>query len=204
MAVGSGNAETEGHVLGPRKNLVQVRFLRQPSCVSLPKGLEYWYGMSLLGAKKYRVRVSAKATNGLMGDRYQRLTANIPWKSFGRKTIATQVKRSLLPVGILPFEPEPLQAGSTHFPVIEVNGTNFKGVFEKYFMNIVGSAIQAGDGKLVTCAHVAEPLMGQESKGYVLSCIHRDGTSIYIPYRIQKALRFVDPRTVLVTDGGEA
>ena len=130
-----------------------------------------------------------------MGNRYQRLTANIPWKSFGRKTIATQVKRSLLPVGILPFKPEPLAAGSTHFPVIEVNGANFEEVFEKYFMNIVGSAIQAGDGKLVTCAHVAEPLMGQESKGYVLSCIHRDGTSIYIPYRIQEALRFVDPRT---------
>ncbi|MBI5583372.1 MAG: trypsin-like peptidase domain-containing protein, partial [Deltaproteobacteria bacterium] len=66
---------------------------------------------------------------------------------------------------------------------------------EQYLMNIVGTAIQAGNGKLVTCRHVVEAILDQGANGYILSRIMRDGTIAYVPYPIVKALRYVDPRT---------
>ena len=66
---------------------------------------------------------------------------------------------------------------------------------EQYLMNIVGTAIQAADGKLVTCGHVVEAILEQKAKGYILSRIIRSGTVVYVPYRIVEALRYLDPRT---------
>lgn len=121
--------------------------------------------------------------------KYQDLTKNIPWKSFGKDSYTSKVGLSLAPVGILPFKPLPPHPNV--LPAIHFNDPDA----EKYLMNIVGTAIQAGDGKLVTCAHVIEALIEQKSRGYILSRIMRDGTIIYIPYPIQYALRYVDPRT---------
>ncbi|MFQ5863042.1 MAG: serine protease [Candidatus Brocadiales bacterium] len=122
-------------------------------------------------------------------DKYQDLTKDIPWKSFGRETVTAKVGNSLVPVGIFPFDLPSLP--SSGVPVIEINARNA----DKYLMNIVGTAIQAGDGKLVTCAHVVTGLVEERSKGYILARISRDGTVIWVPYPVQKALRFVDPRT---------
>jgi S1-C subfamily serine protease len=121
--------------------------------------------------------------------KYQDLTKNIPWKSFGKDSSTSKVGLSLVPVGILPFKPLPTHPNV--LPAIHFNDPDA----EKYLMNIVGTAIQACDGKLVTCAHVIEALIEQKSRGYILSRIMRDGTIIYIPYPIQYALRYVDPRT---------
>ena len=62
-------------------------------------------------------------------------------------------------------------------------------------MNIVGTAIQAGTGKLVTCVHVVETVLNEKSKGYILARILRQGLVAFIPYPIRTALKFVDPRT---------
>ena len=67
-------------------------------------------------------------------------------------------------------------------------------------MNIVGTAIQSGKGKLVTCGHVVEALLGQNSKGYILAKIQRQGLIAFIPYPIIKALKFIDRRTEEVNE----
>jgi len=121
--------------------------------------------------------------------KYQDKTKNIRWGSFGRKTVTWQIGRSILPVGILPFEL--LTKDQNYLPMIFLKEPEA----EKYLMNIVGTAIQAGDGKLVTCAHVVEALIENKSKGYILSRTSRPGVLICIPYPIQRALRYVDPRT---------
>ena len=121
--------------------------------------------------------------------RYQEITTNIPWNYLGRETTASLLGKSIVPIGILPFQPKPIE--NDKMPAISMRE---KGA-EQYLMNIVGTAIQAGDGKLVTCGHVVEAILGQNAKGYILSRIFRDGTIEYVPYPIVKALRYVDPRT---------
>lgn len=121
--------------------------------------------------------------------KYQDLTKDIPWNSFGPETPTSIVGRSLVPVGILPFEPQLIKNGK--FPVISHQHPDS----EKFLMNIVGTAIQAGNGKLVTCGHVVEALFESGSKGYILAKVMRKGLVVYNPYSIQEALRYVDPRT---------
>lgn len=41
--------------------------------------------------------------------------------------------------------------------------------FEKYLMEIIGTAIQVGEGKLVTCAHVIDAVNETERRGYLLA-----------------------------------
>lgn len=123
--------------------------------------------------------------------KYQDLTRNIPWKSFGRKTAVSKVGQSLVPVGVLPFTPQPVPADGIPVPVIPANSPDA----EKFLMNIVGTAIQAGCGKLVTCLHVAEGILDQKRDGYILSRVFKNGTLVYVPYPVQEAFRFVDPRT---------
>lgn len=120
--------------------------------------------------------------------KYQELTKNIPWKSFGRETPASRVAQSLMPVGFLPFEPFP---ASANMPSISANETTI----EKYFMQIVGTAIQAEEGKLVTCAHVIQALQAQPDNMFLLSRILSCNTIRYQPYRITYAAPYYDPRT---------
>ncbi|MDP3013227.1 MAG: trypsin-like peptidase domain-containing protein, partial [Candidatus Subteraquimicrobiales bacterium] len=121
--------------------------------------------------------------------KYQEITKNIPWNSLGKETVASKLGKSIVPVGILPFQPQPIEHGE--MPAISMREPGA----EQYLMNIAGTAIQAGDGKLVTCVHVVESLINQNATGYILSKIVREGTVIYVPYPIVKAIRYVDPRT---------
>ena len=126
--------------------------------------------------------------------KYQEITKSIPWSNLGRETVASMVGRSIIPVGILPFQPVPIK--DDKMPAISQQEPGY----EQYLMNIVGTAIQAGNGKLVTCKHVVEALFAQSGRGYVLSRIVRKGTVTYVPYQIVKALRYIDPRTDAVND----
>jgi S1-C subfamily serine protease len=121
--------------------------------------------------------------------RYQEMTKNIRWNYLGRETTASLVGKSIVPVGILPFEPVPYVGDE--MPQLSMRDSSA----ERYLMNIVGTAIQGGDGKLVTCGHVVEAILERNAKGYILSRIIRSGTIEYLPYPIIKALRYVDPRT---------
>lgn len=122
-------------------------------------------------------------------DKYKELTKDIPWNSAGKETVISKVGRSLVPVGILPFQPQPIKEGK--IPYI----TNENPDREKYLMNIVGTSIQAGKGKLVTCGHVVEAIVNQKASGYILARLLRKGLVAYTPYPIQTALKYVDPRT---------
>lgn len=58
---------------------------------------------------------------------------------------------------------------------------------EDYLMNIVGTAFQVGDNKLVTCEHVVNELLQVEEKRphYILGRIFRGNTVLTIPYSIK-------------------
>ena len=66
--------------------------------------------------------------------RYQKLTASIPWKSFGRQTVASRLAASLLPVGVLPFRPVPLPERE----ILAISSRDPQ--FEKFLMHIVGTS----------------------------------------------------------------
>jgi hypothetical protein len=85
-------------------------------------------------------------------ERERKIADAIPWGSLGRKSVASRVGLSLLPVGLLPFEPVPF---SPTMPVVDQHHPDI----EKLLMNIVGTAIQADSGKLITCSHVVDGLL---------------------------------------------
>ncbi len=120
--------------------------------------------------------------------RYQELTKNILWESFGRETVASRIARSLLPVGLIPYHLQPWSSPPEYFVTDSSN-------IEPYLMHIIGTAIQSGEGKLVTCAHVVESLRNQDTETYLLSRLHVENTLRYAPYPIRHAVPFFDPRT---------
>ena len=127
-------------------------------------------------------------------NKYKKLTKDIPWNSAGKETVISKVGHSLIPVGVFPFQLQPSTAGDIQFRTM--GGPDS----EQYLMNIVGTAIQAGTGKLVTCCHVIEAVIQKKTSGYVLARLFREGVVVYIPYPIQMALRYVDPRTEKVNN----
>jgi S1-C subfamily serine protease len=124
--------------------------------------------------------------------RHQELTQHVPWSSLGVETVASRVGRSIVAVGALPFQPtDPKIAG---LQVISQEDPSW----ETYLMNIVGTAIQGGDGKLVTCAHVVDKLASAGTPGFILARVHYQGAVMYVSYPIQMALRYLDPRVEAV------
>lgn len=115
----------------------------------------------------------------------------IPWTSFGRETPAARVGRSLVPVGLYSFELKPFDPAGT--PAVDLTEPDN----EKYLMNIVGTAIQVGDGKLVTCTHVVEALFRHEQKlsHYILARALREGMVYAVPYSIKISVPYIDIRT---------
>jgi len=112
----------------------------------------------------------------------------IPWASTGRLTPAYRVTQSLLPLGILPFEPHP--------PKAEIDGIGSDSPdAEKYLMHIVGTAIQVDQGKLLTTGDSIEAVRPHQADPFVLAHLVRGNGRVFIPYRIAQALRYVDPRT---------
>lgn len=125
-----------------------------------------------------------------MGD-YLEEAKRIPWNFLGRETVVSRIGRSLIPVGIMPFEPFPYDSND---PKRILERINDQPTMEKYLMRIVGTAIQVDKGKLVTCLHVVESNSFIENNGYLLVRLIRDNYVCYTPYPIQKALRYLDPR----------
>jgi hypothetical protein len=105
------------------------------------------------GSSQTQPRAFPSAAQSGPSDREKKIADAIPWGSLGRETVASKVGRSLLPVGILPFEPVPFSKEG--IPAIDQHHPDV----EKILMNIVGTAIQAGTGKLVTCLHVVDALI---------------------------------------------
>lgn len=114
----------------------------------------------------------------------------IPWASMGQSSVASEVGRSLLPIGIF----------DSNLPVSKYEGTskevsNKDADFEKYILNIVGTAIRTGTGKLVTCLHVVEAIINKMSKGYALvSRTLPANTIAHTACAFGSALKYVRPR----------
>jgi hypothetical protein len=110
--------------------------------------------------------------------------------AFGRVTAAARVGRSLVPVGVYPFDLPPYSEST---PRVDATAPGN----EQYLMNIVGTAMQAGDGKLITCAHVTEGLLTQHQKSrhYMLARLFREGAVLFVPYPIEISIPFIDDQT---------
>ena len=120
---------------------------------------------------------------------YDEFAKIIPWASMGRSTTVSEVGRSLLPIGV--YDPR--------LPVWKYEGSsrevsNRDADFEKYLLNIVGTAIRTGTGKLVTCLHVVEAIVHQKSKGYALvSRTLSRNTIAHTACAFGSALKYVRP-----------
>lgn len=96
--------------------------------------------------------------------------------------------QSILPLGILPFEPQP--------SADELEGvTSDSPDAEKYLMRIVGTAIQVDTGKLLTTGEAIAAVAPHQADPFVLAHVVRGNSRMFVPYRIAEALPYVDPRT---------
>ncbi len=120
---------------------------------------------------------------------YREHAKRIPWTSMGRRSVAHRVGQSLVPVGVLPFEPVPFTGGTT--PTISKDHPEW----EKFLMHIVGTAIHGGDHKFVTCLHVVQAIGELRKSGYFLSRLSGSNNVFYFPYPIEITVRYMDPRT---------
>lgn len=111
----------------------------------------------------------------------------IPWKSFGRPTPISKLAKSILPVGIY----QRRLPSDEHAIIGYLRDQDF----DRYLMDICGTAFQAGRGKLLTCWHVCETLPVKDGFAYVESTTERDGTLLKCYWPITGKLSFVDPRT---------
>ena len=122
--------------------------------------------------------------------KYTDLADKIPWRSRGQETVISRAGRSLVPIGLLPFEP--VEISGAHLPQIQSSDPKH----ENYILEILATAIQAGEGKLVTCGHVAEKLAAGDSKRRAIVVpMEKDGEIVFIPYPVPVAMAYIDPRS---------
>ena len=120
---------------------------------------------------------------------YEEFGSIIPWASMGRPSVASQVGQSLLPIGV--YDP--------NLSIWQYEGsqrvlTNTDKDFEKYLINIVGTAIHTGTGKLVTCLHVVNEIIQQKSQGYALvTRTLSENTVVHTSCRFGTVLKYVRP-----------
>ena len=120
---------------------------------------------------------------------YDEFAKIIPWASMGRSSMASQVGRSLLPIGV--YDPS--------LPIWQYEGsskeiTNKDEDFERYIINIVGTAIRTGTEKLVTCLHVVDDIIQQKLKGYALvTRTLSPNTIVHTSCPFGSALKYVRP-----------
>ena len=120
---------------------------------------------------------------------YDEFAKIIPWASMGRPSIVSQVGRSLLPIGV--YDPN-LSVWKYEGSSTEISNRDEN--FEKYIMNIVGTAIRTGTGKLVTCLHVVDDIIQQNSRGYALvSRTLAENTISHTACAFGSALKYVRP-----------
>ena len=120
---------------------------------------------------------------------YDEFAKIIPWASMGRSNIVSQVGRSLLPIGVYDPSLSLWEHGGARREI-----TNRDEDFERYIINIVGTGIKTGTGKLVTCHHVIEGIFQQQMKGYALvNQLLSPNTIIYTSCPFGSALKYVRP-----------
>ena len=122
---------------------------------------------------------------------YDEFANIIPWASMGRSSVASNVGQSLLPIGVYdPSHPTWQNEGLSR----EI--TNEDEDFEKYLINIVGTAIRTGTGKLVTCLHVIEDIFQKNLKGYALvTHTFSPNMIVHTSYPLGCALKYFRPGT---------
>ncbi|MET4332062.1 hypothetical protein ABIB80_007924 [Bradyrhizobium sp. i1.15.2] len=122
-----------------------------------------------------------------MTDTLRERFSKIPWSSFGRQTPVATLARSVLPVGNFPGRLPSRDAG-----IMAALG---EPDYEKYLMDIQGTAFQVGRGKLVTCWHVCEALKVKEGHSYIQTTHQRaDGVWVKGYWPVESQFSFVDPR----------
>lgn len=132
--------------------------------------------------KAARVPLVPKAIVEELTKKFQK----IPWSSFGRETPIARLAHSILPVGNFPMR---LPSGDQ---AIIASSTDPQ--FEKYLMEIEGTAFQVGRGKLITCWHVCQALKVKEGFAYIQSTVRRDGVMLKGYWPIVRQFSFIDPR----------
>lgn len=123
-------------------------------------------------------------------DNRQRQIKDVPWSSMGRDTPLSRAGRSLVAVGPLPFEPAAVRRPGDPLPQIGSEHPDF----EKYLMEIVGTAIQVGEGKLVTCAHVIDAVNEAGRRGHLLARSIEGNISKCIFWPYENVIRYIDFR----------
>ena len=121
--------------------------------------------------------------------KYDDFARIIPWASMGRSSIASQVAQSLLPIGTYDHS----------IPTWEYEGTpkrvsNQDEDFEKHLLNIAGTGIRTGTGKLVTCLHVVDEVFRKKLRVYAL--VTRGistNTRMHTACLIETAYKYVRP-----------
>ena len=121
--------------------------------------------------------------------KYDDFARIIPWASMGRSSIAAQVAQCLLPIGTY----------DSSLPTWEYEGTskrvsNQDEDFEKHLLNIVGTGIRTGTGKLVTCLHVVDEVFQGKLRVYAL--VTRSvstNTRMYTACLIETACKYIRP-----------
>ena len=120
---------------------------------------------------------------------YDEFANIIPWASMGRSNIVSQVGRSLLPIG--GYDPS-LSLWEHGEATREI--TNRDENFERYIINIVGTGIKTGTGKLVTCHHVINAIVQQQMKVYALvNHLLSPNTIAYTSCPFDSVLKYVRP-----------
>jgi len=120
--------------------------------------------------------------------KYQQLAKDIPWVSFGRETVASRLSKSIVPIGFLPYKPLSYAEESANMYITDPKP-------ERYMMEILGTAIQVDEGKLVTCTHVVDELKQQPDNNYLLARTYRENIVQCQPYPIRFTVPYYDPRT---------
>lgn len=123
-------------------------------------------------------------------DRYIENAERIPWASRGRETIASKVGHSLLPIGVFDY---PVPAFDPSKPPEQIPNTDPR--FKEKIIKILGTGIQAGDAKIITCMHVIEAIEEEKKPGYIMMKYEEGNNLYYSQYPFKKVVHFIDPRS---------
>ena len=122
---------------------------------------------------------------------YDEFASIIPWASLGRPSVVSQVGASLIPIGV--YDPNLAVWGHERTPREVSSGHDD---FEKYIINIVGTAIRSGTGKLVTCLHVVDEIIRKNLRSYALVLSMQSGNTIVhtsCAFDPTRAIKYVRP-----------
>jgi hypothetical protein len=114
---------------------------------------------------------------------------DIPWRSTGRKTVASRVVESILPIGVLPRGMKDLQGvNQRQLTPEEIES-------RKYIMRILGSAVYVGDRKLLAPRIILDDARRTGSTVYVLRTRVNGDQRIHFAIPVTHFVPYIDPRT---------